>query len=82
MLVTAEAMEKFPAALPHRLDPERHWGRNKTLYVVMRRFESFFRFKLKRTSFMTNLTDTKNYGRNFQDRSLGLVYVSFYASVV
>uniref|UniRef100_A0A0B7A7U4 non-specific serine/threonine protein kinase n=1 Tax=Arion vulgaris TaxID=1028688 RepID=A0A0B7A7U4_9EUPU len=36
-LVTDEGLEKFPAAMPSRLDPEKHFGRNKTLFLVMRR---------------------------------------------
>lgn len=37
MLVTEEGKRNFPAALPHRLNPELYWGRNKTLYLVMKR---------------------------------------------
>jgi PTEN induced putative kinase 1 len=37
MLVTEEGLQKFPAAMPRKLNPELHYGRNKTLYLVMRR---------------------------------------------
>lgn len=43
VLVTEEGLRKFPAAMPRRLDPENCWGRNKTLYVVMRRRSSHLR---------------------------------------
>ncbi|CAG5118453.1 unnamed protein product [Candidula unifasciata] len=43
MLVTEEGLRKFPAALPHRLNPELHYGRNKTLYLVMRRRSTHLR---------------------------------------
>ena len=37
MLVTEEGLKKFPAAMPQKLDPKNFDGRNKTLYLVMRR---------------------------------------------
>lgn len=43
MLVTEEGLRKFPAAMPHKLDPEKYFGRNKTLYLVMRRRSTHLR---------------------------------------
>ncbi|GFR95696.1 serine/threonine-protein kinase PINK1 [Elysia marginata] len=43
MLVTEEGLKKFPAAMPHKLDPEHCYGRNKTLYLVMRKRSSHLR---------------------------------------
>jgi len=37
VLVTEEGLRRFPAALPRKHNPERCFGRNKTLYLVMRR---------------------------------------------
>lgn len=37
VLVTEEGLKKFPAAMPRKHDPHTCFGRNKTLYVVMRR---------------------------------------------
>ncbi|XP_059142187.1 serine/threonine-protein kinase Pink1, mitochondrial-like [Physella acuta] len=43
MLVTEEGLQKFPAAMPQKLDPGRFFGRSKTLYLVMRRRNTHLR---------------------------------------
>ncbi|KAH9513415.1 Serine/threonine-protein kinase pink1, mitochondrial [Bulinus truncatus] len=43
MLVTEEGLRNFPAAMPHRINQEKCFGRNKTLYLVMRRRNTHLR---------------------------------------
>ncbi|RUS91684.1 hypothetical protein EGW08_000510 [Elysia chlorotica] len=56
MLVTEEGLKKFPAAMPHRLNPEQFYGRNKTLYLVMRRRNSHLRDFLLNSASVTMTT--------------------------
>ncbi|XP_055863559.1 serine/threonine-protein kinase Pink1, mitochondrial-like [Biomphalaria glabrata] len=50
MLVTEEGLRDFPAAMPQRVDRERCFGRNKTLYLVMKRRNTHLRDYLAHNS--------------------------------